>query len=64
MNHSVVTPWTSVGNLVGKLQVGDLIEIKRCNNFGIPIYNHWAVYIGIRNGVHEIGHFNNGKIMV
>uniref|UniRef100_A0A0N5BI14 LRAT domain-containing protein n=1 Tax=Strongyloides papillosus TaxID=174720 RepID=A0A0N5BI14_STREA len=61
MNHSVVTPWTTVGNLLAKLEIGDLIEIKKCVTIGIPISNHWGVYMGYRNGIHKVGHFSSRK---
>uniref|UniRef100_A0A0N5BI21 LRAT domain-containing protein n=1 Tax=Strongyloides papillosus TaxID=174720 RepID=A0A0N5BI21_STREA len=64
MNHSLLTPWTSVSNLVGSLQVGDLIEIRKYANDGTPINNHWAVYTGLSNGHHTVGVFfnqNNGN---
>uniref|UniRef100_A0A0N5BI17 LRAT domain-containing protein n=1 Tax=Strongyloides papillosus TaxID=174720 RepID=A0A0N5BI17_STREA len=61
MNHSVVTPWTTVENLVEKLEIGDLIEIIKCSTMGIPIRNHWAVYIGYKDGMHIVGQLSNRK---
>uniref|UniRef100_A0A0K0EUZ4 LRAT domain-containing protein n=1 Tax=Strongyloides venezuelensis TaxID=75913 RepID=A0A0K0EUZ4_STRVS len=40
MNYGIITPWTSAGNLVQKLKVGDLIESRECIKIGILIYNH------------------------
>uniref|UniRef100_A0A0N5BI12 LRAT domain-containing protein n=1 Tax=Strongyloides papillosus TaxID=174720 RepID=A0A0N5BI12_STREA len=59
MNKYIQTPWTSAENLVDQLKIGDLIEIKRCIAIGIPIYYHWAIYVGLRNGIHEVVHFTN-----
>uniref|UniRef100_A0A0N5BI22 LRAT domain-containing protein n=1 Tax=Strongyloides papillosus TaxID=174720 RepID=A0A0N5BI22_STREA len=61
MNYSVTTPWTTAKKLLEKLQVGDLIEIRRCFVIGIPICNHWAVYLGFNNGVFGVVHISNGK---
>uniref|UniRef100_A0A0N5BI13 LRAT domain-containing protein n=1 Tax=Strongyloides papillosus TaxID=174720 RepID=A0A0N5BI13_STREA len=61
MNDGIITPWTSAEELVGKLEIGDLIQIRRRGKIGIPIYKHWAVYIGFKNGIHEVVHFSNGK---
>uniref|UniRef100_A0A0K0EUY8 LRAT domain-containing protein n=1 Tax=Strongyloides venezuelensis TaxID=75913 RepID=A0A0K0EUY8_STRVS len=61
MNGSIITPWTSAEKLVGKLEIVDLIEIRRRGNIGFPIYKHWAVIVGFRNGIHAIIHLSNRK---
>uniref|UniRef100_A0A0N5BI18 LRAT domain-containing protein n=1 Tax=Strongyloides papillosus TaxID=174720 RepID=A0A0N5BI18_STREA len=61
MNKYIQTPWTSAENVVGKLQIGDLLEFRRCPSSGIPLYSHWGVYIGLIDDIHEIGHFYYGE---
>uniref|UniRef100_A0A0K0F4P4 LRAT domain-containing protein n=1 Tax=Strongyloides venezuelensis TaxID=75913 RepID=A0A0K0F4P4_STRVS len=53
-------PWISQQDLVGQLEPGDLIEFRRCALSGTQLYKHWGIYMGFRNGIHEIGHVTNG----
>uniref|UniRef100_A0A0N5CCZ1 LRAT domain-containing protein n=1 Tax=Strongyloides papillosus TaxID=174720 RepID=A0A0N5CCZ1_STREA len=61
MNYAFTSEWTSAGELAKKLETGDLVEIRRTSSIGLPIYNHWAVYVGFANGIHKVVHLTNGN---
>uniref|UniRef100_A0A0K0FRJ0 LRAT domain-containing protein n=1 Tax=Strongyloides venezuelensis TaxID=75913 RepID=A0A0K0FRJ0_STRVS len=56
MNKGVMTEWSSAEDLVGKLEVGDLLEFKSDSLIGDLSPKHWAVYMGIHKGEHTVGH--------
>uniref|UniRef100_A0A0K0FRJ2 LRAT domain-containing protein n=1 Tax=Strongyloides venezuelensis TaxID=75913 RepID=A0A0K0FRJ2_STRVS len=56
MNIGVMTEWSSAEDLVGKLEVGNLLEFKSDSSLGDLFPKHWAVYMGIHEGEHTVGH--------
>ncbi|GMR55144.1 hypothetical protein PMAYCL1PPCAC_25339, partial [Pristionchus mayeri] len=51
-------------DLVKILKPGDLIEFSRGNSSSLRngLYHHWAVYMGIHKGVHQVLHYSNENL--
>ncbi|GMS81238.1 hypothetical protein PENTCL1PPCAC_30323, partial [Pristionchus entomophagus] len=60
----LVSPYMHWKDLAETIKPGDLIECRRCHSSssGGGIYQHWAVYMGIVNGVHKVIHYSNDAL--
>ncbi|KAF8381331.1 hypothetical protein PRIPAC_70473 [Pristionchus pacificus] len=59
VNHtSSYMHWSDLAKI---LEQGDLVEFGRGNSSGSggSIYQHWAIYVGLVNGVHIVIHYSN-----
>jgi hypothetical protein len=50
--QTLVTEWMPAAELIYFLELGDLIEFSRGS------YYHWAVYVGVEDGVKTVVHFS------